>query len=175
MRSLEYKGFKIEVRYDEYPEDPRTWNNIGTIYTNMRNIDPDGHKIDELMDEEGELDLDGYIWIKVYAYIHSGIVLSTSGRGQFSDPWDSGLFGIIAVRKDDPDIKGMMEETVLNYLAEEIRVYSAYLEGDVLMYTIYDGTDMVDRGDGYYDEDEDSVMEEAKQTVDILAARKEAV
>lgn len=34
--SIDYKGMTIKVCYDENPESPREWDNLGTIYSNHR-------------------------------------------------------------------------------------------------------------------------------------------
>ena len=94
----EYRGYTIKVLYDDDPHDPREWDNLGTIYSNHRRYDPDGHSIEEIIDSDGKLDREfvkNHIMLDIYAYEHGGITLSTSSGGQFSDPWDSGLFGII--------------------------------------------------------------------------------
>lgn len=93
---------------DESPYDPREDSTLGIIYSAIRSYNPDGHKVDELeelyrlklrnsQEDIGILESNrNIISYPVYAYIHSGIALSL---GQFSDPWDSGLFGFYIVDK----------------------------------------------------------------------------
>jgi hypothetical protein len=138
----EYRGYTIKVLYDDDPQSPREWDNLGTIYSNHRHYDPDGHSIEEIIDREtGKLDKEfvkNHIMLNIYYYEHSGITLSTSRGGQFSDPWDSGLFGIIAVSKEDA-IKEYgkkictkeVRERALKLLESEIEELDMYCTGDV--------------------------------------------
>lgn len=96
---------------DSGPMNQREDSTCGTIYSAHRGYDPDGHRVDELeglyglklRDRQEDIDIlesrDDIIAYPVYAYIHSGIALSLSRSGQFSDPWDSGLFGFYIVDK----------------------------------------------------------------------------
>ena len=81
INSIEYKGMTIRISYDENAESPREWDNVGTIYSNHRDYNPDGHKIDEIENEDGELvseELDRkFIWLPIYYYEHSGLSVST--------------------------------------------------------------------------------------------------
>lgn len=169
LTRMEYKGHVIVVGYDPDPCDPRDWDNIGTIYSNHRDYDPDRHRIDELMDEEGNIALDDYIYVKVWAYIHSGIALSTSRAGRFNDPWDSGLFGIIAVRRDDGRIRNMDGEAVIRALEDEIRTLDDYYNGNVLCFEVMDRDgDIVDSCYGYYGVGEEYPLGDAKAAVDWI-------
>lgn len=102
-KEQEHRGYTCRVVYDEDPTSPDEWDQLGVLYSNHRDYNPQNHRIDEILveDEDGNTVVDpDYIYVKVWAYIHSGIALSCSRTGQFSDPWDSGLFGIMAVHKD---------------------------------------------------------------------------
>ena len=170
LTRMEYQGFTIVIGYDEFPDDPREWDNLGTIYSNHRRYDPDGHSIKELEDwETGEINLDGYYYMKVYAYIHGGISLSTIRKGQFADMWDSGLFGVIAVEKTDPRIKGMKEEDIYQAFEDEIACLDRYYNGNVLGYEIYDGDECIDSCYGFY-QDEEFVLAEAMSEAKEYAA-----
>ncbi len=158
----EYRGYTIKVLYDDNPQSPREWDNLGTIYSNHRRYDPDGHSIDEIIDDEtGKLDKEfvkSHIMLEIYAYEHGGITISTGRGGQFSDPWDSGLFGIIAVSKEKA-IKEYgkkictkeVREKALKYLEGEIETLDQYYTGDVYGYVIEDEDECeIDSCWGYY-------------------------
>ena len=158
----EYRGYTIKVLYDYDPESPRAWDNLGTIYSNSRSYDPDGHSIEEIIDSEtGKLDKEfvkNHIMLHIYAYQHSGITISTSRGGQFSDPWDSGLFGIIAISNEDA-IKNWgkqictkeVREKALKCLEGEVETLDQYYTGDVYGFIIEDEDGCeIDSCWGYY-------------------------
>ena len=100
ITSEEYKGHTIEVYYDEYA-DYNDCEHFGTFFTNVpRELDPDRHKIDEILDEHDRIRSDEYIYVLVYAYIHSAISLSCGRDYPYNDPWDSGVGGVMAVSKE---------------------------------------------------------------------------
>ena len=41
-KTIEYRGYNINVKYDFDPQSPREWDNLGVIYSNHRNYSPDG-------------------------------------------------------------------------------------------------------------------------------------
>ena len=139
----EVNGYRIEIIQDEFPENPRELNeNFGTIlYKNGSRYN--------LGDEEAyQEDMDGiennpdFISLPVYAYIHSGVILNTTG---FSCPWDSGKCGIIYVSKEDARksfevkvISAKIREKVLECLKSEVEEYSRYLGGEVYGYRVLD-------------------------------------
>jgi hypothetical protein len=75
---------------------------------------------------------EGWEAVPVYAYIHSGIVLSLGRGGQFSDQWDSGMAGILAVNM--AECGGTMEK-VSEGIVETL---NQYFSGDVHGYIIED-------------------------------------
>ena len=110
----------------------------------------------------------------VYAYIHSGVALSTKsfcGRlPQGHAEFDSGICGVIIVRqkkfleefggeKWTPPKKKHAEDICEN----DIKTFQAYLNGEVYGYVIDDHAESCG---GYYTVKE--AMEEAKLTVDFL-------
>ena len=107
---------------------------------------------------EGEL-----IGLPVYAYVHSGVALSTA---PFSCGFDSGLSGFIACSHED--IKGWFgehhcksAEEVLELLRGEVEEFSKFLQGDVYNITILvDGKEEETVG-GFYGFD--YAVEEAKE------------
>lgn len=167
-------GYKVAIQYDMNPDSPREWDNLGTIYSNHRWYDPDGHSIEEIMDDEnGRLSKEFLalnIYLPVYGYEHSGMSIST-GRGYpFNDRWDSGLFGIIAVSKDKirkeygcRRVSKKLREKVLDILRAEVETLNRYFNGEVYSYAVADRNgDIVESCCGYYsyeDCEQDAVWE----------------
>ena len=185
INSIEYKGMTIQICYDLNAESPREWDNVGTIYSNHRDYNPDGHKIDEIENEEGELvseELDRrFIWLPVYYYEHSGLSVSTKRDYPYNDGWDSGLFGIIAVEKamvrNDWGWKAITEERreqILRSLEGEIEIFDSYCRGEVYGFVVEDEEgEEIDACGGYYGDDgiEHAILE-AKGIVDYELERR---
>lgn len=53
IQTTAYKGRQIKIYYDETAESPRSWDNLGTIYSNSLRYSPDGVSIDDLRNEAG--------------------------------------------------------------------------------------------------------------------------
>ena len=148
-KHVEESGCVIRIVQDDEPMNPREWDNLGTIlYTSTRYTLGDkqvpGHEIKEITER------DDVIWLPVYAYIHSGIALSTSG---FSCPWDSGMCGIIYVetetaRKEWGD--DFSEEKVKQCLQAEIKAFDQYLAGDIYGYIVEKSGEHVGSCWGFY-------------------------
>lgn len=176
----EYRGYTIKVLYDDDPQSPREWDNLGTIYSNHRRYDPDGHSIEEIIDSEtGKLDKEfvkNHIMLRIYAYEHGGITLSTSRCGQFSDPWDSGLFGIIAVSKEKASKEygkkictKEVRERALRCLEGEVETLDMYYTGDVYGYVIEDEDECeIESCWGYYGSEfiDKDIIPECKAIID---------
>jgi hypothetical protein len=99
----------------------------------------------------------------VYAYIHSGMTISTE---PFSCPWDSGQLGFAIVTKqairENFGTKRVLKrhiETAEKCLVAEVETLDKYISGDVYSVSIYDGDEYVDGCSGYYD------IEQAKSEV----------
>lgn len=183
----EYRGYTIKILYDYDAQSPREWDNLGTIYSNSRSYDPDGHSIEEIIDDEtGKLDkefVNNHIMLDIYAYEHGGITISTGRGGQFSDPWDSGLFGIIAMSKEDA-VKNWgkkictkeVREKALKCLEGEVETLNQYYTGDVYGYVIEDEDECeVDSCWGYYGSEciDKDVIPECKSIIDYKIENKE--
>lgn len=200
-QTIEYRGYNINIKYDYDPESPReAWENLGTIYSNHRNYSPDNKSIEDLtgqecyQDDNGNFDTDkfgeDYIWMPIYAYIHSGITVSCRRHGIYRDRWDSGLFGIIAVEKSAvmkeygyKEIGEKERKVIECYLEGEIQTLDSYYTGEVYGYTItkVDDTGNEEEYDscwGYYGDDNlKHIEEECKSLIDnfIKNERKERI
>ena len=188
IKSIEYKGMTIRICYDLNAESPREWDNVGTIYSNHRDYNPDGHKIDEIENEDGELvseELDRrFIWLPIYYYEHGGLSVSTTRSYPYNDRWDSGLFGIIAVEKERLRkehgwrvITKKRREEILRVLEGEIEIFDSCCRGEVYGFVVEDEEgEEIDACGGYYGDDGMGyAISEAKGCVDHeLERRKKA-
>lgn len=161
------RKLRLVIEQDEFPEDPRSWDNIGTMLCCHRDYqlgDCNSNKEAELQlaeicrkygksDEEIDemtfaeevqfvLDQDDVCGLPLWLYDHSGISIST-GR---VCPWDSSFVGLIFVEKDSY-LAQMCLKDEENWKAKaketlegEIETYSDFLEGNVCGWTLYEPT-----------------------------------
>lgn len=183
------RGCDINIYYDNSPESPREWDNLGTFYTAHRRYRPekefDEHfDFDKVCDERPgnlrESFLKEYIALNLYLYDHSGLTISS---GPFSCPWDSGWFGIVAVSigkvKKEYGWKVLTQtrrRKIEGYLQGEIDTYDSYLRGEVYGFQITpagDKSDVLDSCWGYFgDSGLEQLKEECRTTIDYLIAEK---
>jgi hypothetical protein len=138
------RKFNLEVIQDNDAENPRNWDNLGTMIcfhnsyklgdeTDYRSKDYDS--LDELKQDieanEGEI-----YTLPLYLFDHSGVTMSTR---PFGCSWDSGQVGFIYVSKNKV-IKEYSEiidaEKIKEYLNNEVKTYDQYLTGDVWGYVV---------------------------------------
>jgi hypothetical protein len=150
--------FTLEIVTDNDPVSPREGFNLGTIYYSSSRYTLGDQQVskDEIEAMMADKEM---IYLPVYAYIHSGIVMNTTG---FSCPWDSGMSGIIAISKDKIrkafNVKRITKDimaSVKSCLKGEVETYSQYLNGEVYCYLIKDDSgDIVDSCGGFYSEED---------------------
>jgi len=175
IEELHYKGHTIRIEPDEDAENPREWDNLGTIlYTST------GYTLGDKQlsaDEIREISHDpDNIVLPVYAYIHSGIRLSIS---PFFCPWDSGQCGIIyctkarAIKEWGQNFNAEHVKEVLN---GEIETFNSYLSGDVAGYVI-SGPLCEDSCWGFYPDEQGNytaAIDTAKEEIDRARANRRA-
>ena len=159
------RKLRLVIEQDEFPEDPRSWDNIGTMLcfhrryqlgdcnTNReteeqlaeicRKYGKSDEEINEMtFAEEIQfiLDQDNICGLPLYITDHSGISMQTY---RF-DAWDSLFAGLIFVEKDFylalmclKDEEGWKEKAK-ETLKSEIEIYSDFLEGNVYRWTLYE-------------------------------------
>lgn len=163
----EGQEYELHVDYDEYPDDPRLWDNVGTMicqhkkysfgdhdekhYDNFLNLLKKCGKTDDEIEEmcfgeqiEFLCNQENVCALPLYIYDHGGISMSTGSV----DSWDSSAVGVIFVEQDDFIKKtGLIEKCwktdAERYLNSEIETYSNYLEGNVYQYTLYKVTPVI--------------------------------
>lgn len=129
----------LKVIRDDYPESPRDWDNLGTMYCEHRNYNLGDKDAEDPRDDDGNLPKD-IIYLPLYLYDHSVMTMSTS---PFSCLWDSGCVGIIYITKERirkefgwKVLTKARKEKILSYLENEVEVYDQYLTGDVYGYAV---------------------------------------
>ena len=161
------RKLRLVIEQDEFPEDPRSWDNLETMLCchreyhlgdcnsnketeeQLAEICRKYGKSDEEIDEmtfaeevQFILDQDDVCGLPLWLYDHSGISISTDRVC----PWDSSLVGLIFVEKDFylaqmclKDEEGWKEKAK-ETLKSEIEIYSDFLEGNVYQWTLYEPT-----------------------------------
>jgi hypothetical protein len=133
LKTVRHQGYTIEVYLDEFGINPRTeYDHLGTIlYTSSRYVLGDKQVSPEEI--KAITSRDDVFWLPVYAMIHSGTMLNTTG---FSCPWDSGQCGIIYCEKGQSEAWGFtaqgeaLREAVKACFVSEIEEYSRFCSGE---------------------------------------------
>lgn len=165
IKVIEKDDFEARIYFDEDPESPREWENLGTLicFHGRYNLGDDHNfnqhdysSWDELekaiLREFGKTS----VLLPVYMYDHSMISLSTA---PFACRWDSGQVGFIVASLESirrawgwKRVSKQRREKVEDSLRSEIETYSNYVNGDVYGFEIYtdDGEEYVDGYWGFY-------------------------
>ena len=167
ITSTDGRKLRLVIEQDQFPEDPRSWDNLGTMLCCHRDYQlgdcnsnreteeqlaeicrkygKSDEEIDEMtFSEEIQfiLDQDNVCGLPLWLYDHSGISIST-GR---ICPWDSSLVGLIFVEKDFYLAQMCLKDEedwkakAKETLEGEVETYSDFLEGNVYQWTLYEPT-----------------------------------
>lgn len=159
------RRLRLVIEQDEFSDDPRSWDNLGTMLCCNRDYrlgDLNSNKeteeqlaeicrkygkSDEEIDEmafaeevQFILDQDDVCGLPLWLYDHSGISISTRGVDQF----DSSFVGLIFVEKDFFVAHTCItneenwKKEAKGTLESEIEVYNDFLEGNVYQWTLYE-------------------------------------
>jgi hypothetical protein len=185
IKTIAHKGYTIKIDYDPSPESPREWDNLGILYSNSRRYNFDGHDIEELIQDVGGDLYDSvipwdkiakkYYFLKVWMYDHGGVAVRTGDSNPWGIgwmAWDSGLLGVIAVKKTDACKEygykracKSVQERAEKCLEHEIEALNTFVSGEIYGYTVEDESgEEVDSCWGFYDIDE--AVNEAKGYID---------
>jgi len=162
IHELEIKNKTVKIYHDDYPESPRSWDNLGTMaFFHKRYNVGDDHEFSTPEDLNLFLEEENPIFLYVYGYDHGGLTISTRRSGQYADPWDSGILGVIYVTRDkvraEYGWKYLTHERIQkieSYLRSEVELYDLYLQGRV--YGFISTCDLCREEDscwGFYGED----------------------
>lgn len=151
IKTIEKDGYTLKIFYDESPESPRDWDNLGTlIFVNKP------RSLGDYSDPGADIEAakSALIRLPIYIYIHSGVSISTA---PFSCHWDSGFLGYYYVTREKV-ISKYGEVTPENIQAAEKRAraeletFGMYLSGDVYGFTIEKAGEVIDSRWGFYGE-----------------------
>jgi hypothetical protein len=165
-----HNGFNVRIEPDPDPEDPSDGFLGKLAYRNTSRYVVGNEPVSsERLDEIAAMSPDECVRLPLYAYVHSGTVLNTTG---FSCPWDSGQCGFAYVEAEDvkkeygvqaitPEIRRRVEEC----LKAEVESFSNYLGGGYYGYVVEDEDgDQIDSCWGF--DDYDYCVETAKEAAD---------
>ena len=182
LEEIEYKGYTIEVYHDDCPDDPRDWDNLGTMVC--------WHSRYDLGDEQPRYDarewyneeIDGIaVILPLYLYDHSGIGMSTSNsRYPFNCRWDSGQVGWIYATKEKVRREYGLQRISKKALGRarevlriEVEVYNDYISGQTYCYAVMDREgEVVDSCGGFYALGWDYMLECARDAIDCHIKRE---
>lgn len=183
IRTVLYEDYQINVYRDEYADSPRdNCDYTSRFWCNHRSyrFGSGDSRIEEIVDDEKHTltkeFLHDYIYVPVYMYDHSSQTISTH---PFSDPWDSGLFGILAESKEEIKkefgckiVTKKLRERIIKRLTWEVEEVDDWLTGEVYGYTVTPVGDTETELDscwgfyGKFDKIEGDIMEYAKEWID---------
>jgi hypothetical protein len=147
VHAEEYKGYDIKVYVNQYPTNPREYNNLGvmvclhsryTLGDKYQGLGSRYETIEDLVADIERLEDDSIIWLPLYLYDHSGLTMNTTG---FSCPWDSSCVGVIFTTRvrvlreyKRVRISAAVRNKAISVLEQEVRMYNKYLTGDFYEY-----------------------------------------
>lgn len=130
---INYKGYKIKIRQDEYYESPNDWGdeNLFLVYDHKQfTVKRKGFEPQDIY--ESGLAYEKNYWIlPVEAYIHSGVSLSLFSGTKLCR-WDSSVSGYILASKKE--FKNL--ETAKTAAEGLIKTWNQYLSGEIWGYII---------------------------------------
>ena len=144
----ENEKLRLKIEPDEYPIDPREWDNLGIMVVfhkryklgDETDLTPDQfHSWDELEDYLIKHEKAKVI-LPLYLLDHGGLAMRTEPF--FEDPggWDSGQVGFIYTTdkkiKEFYGDKKPSEKEIEEALEDEVKTYNDYLHGNVYRLTL---------------------------------------
>lgn len=166
----------VTAEQDKYPTSPRENDCNYCTICYIRNRYLGSSKYDDDMDFTDSNDLNDYLTelkdrgtefvsVPLYAYVHSGITIST---GSFGNPWDSGCFGVaICTKEQVGDVYGYdidWQQHAEDIIESEIETYNKFLTGEMYVYSTYfycketKKWTLEDISGGFYSNDEDEMF-----------------
>jgi hypothetical protein len=127
-------AFRLRIVRDEDPQDPREWDNLGTMVCWHRRYDLGDEQPSEYPGEYQD-ELPPHVALPLYLYDHGGITMRTTN---FSCGWDSGQVGFIyvTIAKIKAEygwevLTAKRRAKIEQYLRNEVETYDHYLTGNV--------------------------------------------
>lgn len=159
----------VKVFYDEDAISPRKDFDYITkvVTTNNYSFGDETQSIEDIKDRLSDKSfMNDNIVLPIYAYIHSGMTISTTS---FNDRWDSGQIGYIFVSKETvraeynvSRISSRLRKRVINMMASEISTeLDKFVRGEIYRFEVYNENDeLIDSCSGFYSIED--IIEETK-------------
>jgi hypothetical protein len=179
--TFEHAGLTVEIHYDDSPESPREWSNVGHMvcWHRRTNLGDETIRTEDYANMDALLDSfrdqGARVILPLWLYEHGGMSMRVGDGNAFSDEWDSGLVGFIY---DTPEgVKECIgddatEEQIKACLVQEVETYDEFLQGMVYGYEVKDVEgEVLDACWGYYGSDH--VRQSAREAAEGEAANIE--
>ena len=182
-----YRDHTIKIIHDPNPENPRDYDNLGTMacwHRRYRLGDKHDHDdprdlLIDLCEVSGETDLSindlvaravkRAVILPLYLYDHSGITMNTTG---FHSPWDSGQVGYIYVTFEDirkeygvTRVSKNLRAKITDHLRQELATYDHYLTGNCYGFVVEKDDEEVESCWGFLGDYDGYCLAEAKAAV----------
>jgi len=164
---IKYKGHDIEIFPDDYPESPNDWHNEDQfiVYDHRDlTVERDGFDPQDIFNfvyKNNWKLYNGYYAFPLYAYIHSGIVLSVGSHNFPDAQFDVSFKGFVLIKRERGSYTSLQAFKAAKRLTN---VWNDYLEGNVWGYFSDAGS-----CSGYYGYNgKEHMIEEAKEEIDTL-------
>ena len=179
-----YRDHTIKIIHDPNPENPRDYDNLGTMacwHRRYRLGDKHDHDdprdlLIDLCEVSGETDLSindlvaravkRAVILPLYLYDHSGITMNTTG---FHSPWDSGQVGYIYVTFEDirkeygvTRVSKNLRAKITDHLRQELATYDHYLTGNCYGFVVEKDDEEVESCWGFLGDYDGYCLAEAK-------------
>ena len=172
-----YRKHTIEIHQDPLAENPRDWDNLGTMVCFHKRYDlGDKHNFNNPKEVIPFLSKDeqNFYTYPLYLFDHSGITIRST---PFSCGWDSGQIGWIYIteKKAKQELKeNITSKEIYQYLDSEISTYDNYLQGFTYGYTI---PEFEKSCWGYYgnDHEKSGLLQDAKSVIDFVLKRRREI
>ena len=186
------RGHTIKIYQDQDPQNPRDWDNLGTLICghsryqlgdkhgfrsarefllDLLEFDDDApQNVDELLARTEKI----AVILPVYLYDHSGLAMNTTG---FHCPWDSGQVGFIYVTLEEvrteysvKRVSPKLRSRIASHLRQEVQTFSDYLSGAVYGFVVEKDGDEIDSCWGFVGDHDGHCLEEARSSVPAMTA-----
>jgi hypothetical protein len=137
-------GHTVEITWCPEADDPREWDNAGTMVCAHRKYDLGDRQsaadsfqglLGEIVEHEGGADI---VWLPLYLFDHSGLTMRTDDtmfRQMDGAGWDWGVCGVIyvtyeTIAREWGDTSEPSIELARECMVTEVETYNQYLTGD---------------------------------------------
>jgi len=153
IKEIKKGSYVLKIYYDDDPENPRDYENLGTMVCFHRrynlgdkhNYNPSYYKHFGELKKDICKNVNVGVILPLYLYDHSGITMNTT---EFNCVWDSGQVGFIFISKENilknfggKILTKKLKERVTNYLIDEVKIYDSYLTGNVFGFKVFKVTE----------------------------------